>query len=145
MQKQNQRERQTLFGCVEPATGIVIAKRSDRGNARTFKRFLMKVIHEYPNKKVIMILDNVRYHHAKMLKSFLEKNKDRIELFFLPAYSPDLNPMERIWWYMRKKITHNRFIHSLKERIAWFWQMFSRFNVENETCKNLCNLCVNYY
>jgi putative transposase len=145
MQKQNQRERQTIFGCVEPATGIVIAKRADRGNARTFKRFLKKVMHEYQNKKVTMILDNVRYHHAKMLKSFLEKKKDRIELFFLPPYSPDLNPMERIWWYMRKKITHNRFIHSLKERIAWFWQMFSLFKVENEICKNLCNVCVKYY
>jgi putative transposase len=132
-----------MFGCVEPATGIVIAKRSDRGNTKTFKRFIMKVMYEYPSKKVIMILDNVRYHHAKMLKGFLEKNKDRIEFFFLPAYSPDLNPMERIWWYMRKKITHNRFINSLRERIGWFWQMFSHFKKENETCKTLCNLCAN--
>lgn len=141
MQKQNRRERQTLFGCVEPATGIVIAKRADRGNSRTFKLFLNKVMHEYPKKKVIMILDNVRYHHAKMLKPFLDKNKDRIELFFLPPYSPDLNPMERIWWYMRKKITHNRFIYSLKERIKSFWQMFSYFKVSNEVCQNLCNIC----
>jgi putative transposase len=84
----------------------------------TFKRYLIKVIHENENKKVFMILDNVRYHHAKLLKSFLDKNKGRIELIFLPPYSPDLNPMERIWWYMRKKITHNRFIHTLRERIA---------------------------
>jgi transposase len=108
----------------------------------TFKRYLIKVIHENENKKVFMILDNVRYHHAKLLKSFLDKNKGRIELIFLPPYSPDLNPMERIWWYMRKKITHNRFIHTLRERIAWFWQMFSRFMNENELCRNLCNLCV---
>lgn len=143
-QKQNRRERQTLFGCVEPETGIVIAKRSDRGNARTFKRFLIKVLHEYKNKMVIMILDNVRYHHAKMLKPFLEKNKDKIELFFLPPYSPDFNPMERIWWFMRKKITHNRYINSLEERVGWFWQLFSKFKKENETCKKLCNLCVKY-
>jgi len=144
-QKQSRRERQTLFGCVEPATGIVLAKRAEKGNARTFKRFLLKVLNEYKNKKVTMILDNVRYHHAKMLKPFLEKNKDRIELFFLPAYSPDFNPMERIWWYMRKKITHSRFINTLKERIALFWQMFSHFIIENNTCKILCNLCVNNY
>jgi putative transposase len=29
---------------------------------------------------------------------------------FLPAYSPDFNPIERIWWYMRKKITNNRYV-----------------------------------
>lgn len=134
-----------MFGCVEPETGIVIAKRSDRGNAQTFKQFLKKVLHNYRNKKVTMILDNVRYHHAKKLKQFLEKHKDRIELFFLPPYSPDFNPMERIWWFMRKKITHNRFINKLEERVAWFWKMFSHFQQENETCKILCNICVNNY
>jgi len=99
-------------------------------------------MHEYRNKKITMILDNVRYHHAKMLRPFLEKNKERIELFFFPPYSPDLNPMERIWWYMRKKITHNRFINTLKERIGLFWKMFSHFEAENDICRNLCNLCV---
>lgn len=142
-QKQNRRERQTLFGCVEPETGRVIVKRAEKGNSETFKRYLKKVMHEYKDKKVIMILDNVRYHHARMLKQFLENHKNKIELFFLPAYSPDLNPMERIWWYMRKKITHNRFINSLKERISWFWKLFSQLNKENELSKNLCNICVN--
>ena len=141
-QKQNRRERQTMFGCVEPETGKVVAKRADRGNAKTFKQFLLKVMHEYPDKKIVMILDNVRYHHAKMLQSFLENHKNRIEFLFLPPYSPDLNPIERIWWYMRKKITHNRFINSLRERVAWFWQMFSKFKTENETCRKLCHLCI---
>jgi transposase len=140
-QKQNRRERETLFGCVEPETGKVLVKRAQHGNAITFKRFLLKVLHEYKYKKVIMILDNVRYHHAKKLKAFLENHKNRIELFFLPAYSPDLNPIERIWWYMRKKITHNRFVNTLKERISWFWQLFSHFRKKNELCKNLCNIC----
>jgi transposase len=144
-QKQNKRERETLFGCVEPATGIVVAKRAKKGNAATFKRFLIKVLSRYSGKKVIIILDNVMYHHAKRLQKFLEDNKGHLELFFLPAYSPDLNPMERIWWYMRKKITHNRFINSLEERVARFWQMFSHFNKPNALCKNLCNLCVNIY
>lgn len=92
-----------------------------------------------------MVLDNVRYHHAKKLQLFLENHKERIELIFLPPYSPDLNPMERIWWYMRKKITHNRFIYDFNERIAWFWQLFSRFKVENVICRNLCNIRVKYY
>jgi transposase len=131
-----------MFGCVEPATGKVFVKRADKGNAGTFKQFLKKVIHEYKGKKVIMILDNVRYHHSRKLKQFLENHKDRIELFFLPPYSPELNPMERIWWYMRKKITHNRYILTLRERIGMFWRMFSHFTKENETCKQLCKLCV---
>ena len=41
-----------------------------------------------------MVLDNVRYHHAKKLKIWLAKNP-KLELFFLPPYSPDLNAVER--------------------------------------------------
>jgi len=134
-----------MFGCVEPVTGIVIAKRANNGNSKTFKNFLKKVIHQYKGKKVIMILDNVRYHHAKSLRKFLENHKNQIELFFLPAYSPDFNPMERVWWYMRKKITHNRYVVTMEERKKLFWQMFSHFSEENDTCRRLCNLCVNYY
>lgn len=87
-----------------------------------------------------MILDNVRYHHAKALKPFLDKNKDKIELLFLPAYSPDLNPIERVWWYMRKKISHNRYIDTLQNRMVAFWKMFSHYMKPNQFIVELCNL-----
>lgn len=87
-----------------------------------------------------MILDNVRYHHATYLKPFLNKNKERLELLFLPAYSPDLNPMERVWWYMRKKITHNRYTDTLNERVKHFWKLFSTFQKHNTFIPNLCNI-----
>ncbi len=140
--KQRKRERQTFFGCVEPRTGIVVAKRADKGNTKSFKLFLKKVLRCYKGKKVYMILDNVRYHHAKKLNFFLKANENKLELLFLPAYSPDLNPMERIWWYMRKKITHNRYTEALKCRISKFWKLFSTFKKENKKCRDLCKLCV---
>jgi len=96
-------------------------------------------------KKVYMVVDNVRFHHAKRLKPILERYKHRIELLYLPAYSPDLNPMERIWWYMRKKITHNRGIKTLEERIADFDKLFKELESPNELGINLCNIIVNLY
>jgi len=86
------------------------------------------------------MLDNVRYHHAKLLKPFLEKNSKKLELIFLPAYSPDLNPIERVWWYMRKKISHNRYIKTLDERMIEFWKMFSKYQKENDFIPKLCNI-----
>lgn len=140
-QKQHKRERQTLFGTVEPLTGKVIAKASDNGNAKTFKAFLVKVLHEYKSKeKITMVLDNVRYHHAKMLKPFLEHHKDKLELLFLPAYSPDFNPMERAWWYMRKKISHHRYCQQLHDRKNNFWRLFSHFQKENQFMSKICNI-----
>ena len=142
-QKQRNRERKTLFGCVEPETGKVIAQTSDKGNTLTFFTFLVSVVRMYPNQKVVVVLDNVRYHHAKRLKPILEKYKSRLELVYLPAYSPDLNPMERIWWYMRKKITHNRYLESMENRILRFNDLMEVFKVENELGKKLSNLTVN--
>lgn len=141
-QKQYKRERVTLFGAVNPITGEVIAQQSERGNAKTFKKYLQKLLRFHKNStgKIHLILDNVRYHHAKILKPFLEKNKDKLSLLFLPAYSPDLNPIERVWWYMRKKISNNRYVDSLKNRMIMFWKMFSHYQKPNQLIVNLCNL-----
>ena len=90
-----------------------------------------------------MVLDNVPYHHAKRIKPVLERYKHRIELLYLPPYSPDLNPIERVWWYMRKKITHNRYIQNLEDRITCFDIFIETFKTENDTGKNLAKLIVN--
>ena len=140
--KQRQRERQTVFGSCNYDTGQVTISFADRGNAQTFKKHLKKVLHAYPGtSKIIMVLDNVAYHHARRIKEWLSK-QNRLELFFLPPYSPDLNAIERVWWYMRKKITHNRYIQTLKKRKAEFWKMFSHFKKPNTTIKTICE--VNY-
>lgn len=86
-----------------------------------------------------MVLDNVAYHHANRIKEWLAK-QPKLELFFLPPYSPDLNAVERAWWYMRKKITHNRFVKSLKERKIIFWKMFSHFQKPNNELKTVCEI-----
>ncbi len=62
-------------------------------NTDIFIDFLQKVI-DSSNKKVYMILDNLRVHHAKVIKEWVEEHKEQIALFYLPAYSPDLNPDE---------------------------------------------------
>jgi putative transposase len=142
-QKQRKRERKTLFGCIEPKTGIVVTAKADKGNTVTFFRFLLLVAKAYQDRKIVMVLDNVPYHHAKRLKPVLERYKHRIELVYLPPYSPDLNPIERVWWYMRKKITHNRYVKSLEERIANFDNFIEEFMFENQTGKNLAKLIVN--
>lgn len=47
-------------------------------------------------RKVFLILDNLRAHHSKLVKAWLETRKDQIEIFYLPSYSPELNPDERL-------------------------------------------------
>lgn len=55
--------------------------------------FLKRLIKD-SNKKVFLVVDNLRVHHSKILKEWLLENKDKIEIFYLPSYSPDRNPDE---------------------------------------------------
>ena len=48
------------------------------------------------DKKVFLILDNLRVHHSKPVKAWLAEHKGQIEVFYLPSYSPELNPDERL-------------------------------------------------
>ena len=61
--------------------------------ADVFLKFLKRLI-KSSDAKIFLVLDNLRVHHAKILKPWLEENKDKIELFYLPSYSPELNPDE---------------------------------------------------
>ncbi len=61
--------------------------------AQLMIKFLKRLIRSC-KRKVILILDNLRVHHSKMLQKWLAENKAFIEVFFLPSYSPDLKPDE---------------------------------------------------
>ncbi len=65
----------------------------DKMNSDTLIKFMKRLI-EDSGRKVFLILDNLKVHHSYIVKDWLEKHKDQIELFFLPSYSPELNPDE---------------------------------------------------
>ena len=62
-------------------------------NAQTFIRFCGRLIKD-AGRKIYLILDNLRVHHSNKVKEWVEKHHEKIELFFLPSYSPELNPDE---------------------------------------------------
>jgi len=62
-------------------------------NAKRLIGFLKRLMKD-AKRKVILILDNLRVHHAHIVKAWLAEHKDEIELFYLPSYSPELNPDE---------------------------------------------------
>jgi transposase len=62
--------------------------------AAIFIKFLRQIVRGAKGRKVIVIVDNLRVHHAKPVQAWLESNRDLITLEYLPAYSPELNPDE---------------------------------------------------
>ena len=72
-----------------------------------FKRFLCCLKRQYKTDKIIIISDNASFHKAKWLTQWWQ-NTDWLKLEFLPPYSPDFNPIERLWKWIKKEYTHNR-------------------------------------
>jgi transposase len=72
-------------------------------NAENFIEYLKKLMHDIPGK-IFLIVDGHSAHTAKVTRQFVEDNNDRLKLFFLPPYSPELNPDEWVW----KNIKHDR-------------------------------------
>lgn len=66
---------------------------SDNMNADRLKLFMEQLI-KSSDKKIYLILDNLKVHHSKIVKEWLEENKDKIAVFYLPSYSPEKNPDE---------------------------------------------------
>jgi len=66
---------------------------TDNMNAKRLITFLKQLM-KGADRKIFLILDNLRVHHAKVVKKWLQDYTEKIELFFLPAYSPERNPDE---------------------------------------------------
>ena len=66
---------------------------SENMNSDKFIEFLTQLI-KNNEQKIFLILDNLRVHHSHIVKDWVKENQEKIELFFLPAYSPEKNPDE---------------------------------------------------
>jgi len=66
---------------------------NERMNADTFIKFMKRLIKD-ADRKIFLVLDNLRVHHSYKARDWLAEQTDQIEVFFLPSYSPELNPDE---------------------------------------------------
>ena len=78
-------------------------------NARRFITFLNRLVidrvkRDDSYKKVFLIVDNCKVHHAKIVQEWLGKHKDKIELFFLPPYAPEYNPDEYLNSHIKRNV-----------------------------------------
>jgi transposase len=80
---------------------------------------------KFTDKHIIIILDNASIHKSKVVMAFL-KRWEQIHLINLPPYSPEYNPVELMWKWIKPKIhgfCHQKNIQVIKERISkWLWK-----------------------
>jgi transposase len=129
------------FGAVSLRTGKFVRAMCEKFDAVTFESFLKKLLrHRSRGKRMMVVLDNARYHHAVLLKPLLRKYRTVLSLLFLPPYSPQLAPIERVWKLARRLATHNRFFANLSDVLAAVEQCFDRWRQSNSTLQRLCGI-----
>lgn len=131
-----------LMGTLNYETGEIFCIEEEKYDAKVFLRFLQKVLTHYPTGKIVMILDNARIHHAKLIQPFLAAHKNRLELVFLPPYSPQLNLIEGLWKWLKESVINNVFFSS-KAQITKVVQQFIRHQNTNKQ-EIIDRLCVRF-
>jgi transposase len=128
-----------IFGAVCESDGRLTFRREETFNAQSFQAFLQQMVRRYRRgRKMMVILDNARYHHATLLKEWLREHRKFLRLDFLPPYSPELNAIERVWKLTRRLCTHNRYFPNLEELIETICTQFHSWRKPNQTLRKLC-------
>ncbi len=109
-----------VFGLIDYFTGKFFFKCKEGAlNSEYYSKFLKEVLLK-TRKHVILIQDGARYHTCKAMKAFFEEHKERITVYQLPSYSPDYNPIEKLWKKIKEKGTHLHYFptfESLVEKV----------------------------
>lgn len=108
-------------------------------DALTFQAFLKQLLrHRSKTKRMVIVLDNARYHHAIVLAPLRHKYRRVLTLLFLPPDSPQLALIERVWKLARRVATHNRYFATLDELLTTVAGCFDQWKRSNPVRRRLC-------
>jgi len=102
------RQRVNINGAYSIEDHKVVIDEAKTINAQSTIALFKKLLKEQPLGVIYIILDNARYYRSGKVQEFLNKNP-RIQLMFLPPYSPNLNIIERLWRFFKKKVVYNTY------------------------------------
>lgn len=105
-----------FYGALNLATGQETVMRTQLMNSAVSALFLQKLLAAYPDQPILLLWDRAKWHQGQAVKELLTSHP-RLEVFFFPPASPDLNPQEHVWKATREAISHNHTETKL-ERLA---------------------------
>ena len=126
------RKRLNLHGAINAETYEVTIIESETVDSYSTINLLTAIESKYPAASAIkVILDNAKYHYSEAVRNYIAKS--RIDLVFLPSYSPNLNLIERLWGFFKKKMLHNRYykdIRVFRKACIKFFQTIDKYSSE---------------
>lgn len=118
-----------LSGSLIWTTGtLLVSEPQQRRNSDLFLAHLDELRRRLRGySKIHVICDNASFHKSKDVRRYLENWRRRIQIHFLPAYSPETNPIERVWWHLHETITRNHRCKTMEElaSLAMEWLRYN--------------------
>jgi len=128
------RSRINLTGVIDVISHHIIIQEDKMLNAEATIKFFQNIEEAYPGKsKIHLFCDNARYYRNQMVSKHLENSK--IALHFLPPYSPNLNPIERLWKWMKERVIYNTYYEEFEEfrsAVLGFFATLSKLDPNSE-------------
>lgn len=133
------RKQTAVFGAVCPVDGRLVTMPAQTFNAESFQAFLSQLLRRRRRgQRMVVVLDNARWHHARALQPWLQEHRNVLRLDFLPPYSPELNPVERVWKLTRRLATHNVYFENLESLVEAVHGQFRNWFQPNLQLHRLC-------
>jgi transposase len=121
-------EKQVIYGGIDYATGQLTYTIAATKSGVNFLAFLVVLVAGYTGKKIRLVCDNGRFHTTKAVRAWLEANRDKLEIFWLPPYCPSLNLIERLWGHLKRTVLANVLFETIDDLVAAFVTGVSRIN-----------------
>ena len=121
------RQSATLFGALHLRTQRCYWKRAERGTSKTFLAFLHQLHQRFPEALLLGILDNAKLHKSRAVKRFL-KQHTWVVLEHLEPYSPEYNPLERFWQWLKAKVYGATAFDTIEDVLRKIRQLIWHYN-----------------
>ncbi len=130
------RQRLNLNGAVNVESHEIIIREDPSLNAQSSIALFEQLEERNPEAQAIhVIADNASYYRSRVVKNYLETSK--IQLIFLPPYSPNLNLIERVWKFFKKKVLYNQYYESFAEFKTTCLDFFAKMDRHKSELKTL--------
>jgi transposase len=129
-----------VYGAVAPLTGRTHYHVSPTLGKVEFAKFLQHLMADYPGKRLLVMHDRGAHHQGAAVEAVVREARGRLVLKPQPAYSPELNPQERIWNWLRRVVTHNQWFATLREQIDAIRNFFRYLAGVKDQVRRLCGL-----
>ena len=127
-----------VLGAINHELGKAFHMKSKKLNSDVFMKFIERLMALNPTKHLVLVIDNAPWHKSRKVLQFLENLTEKVEVLWLPAYSPDFNPIEHLWRFM-KEVVSNFFFPKMNQLIDAITDFFSGLYRNRQKIMTLCS------